>query len=392
METNLYTGREQTLVKHLILQKYLERFAHIIGYAWSTLTYVDCFSGPWNVRSEDLKDSSFSIALNELRKARETHAANGRSLSLRCLFLEKDPEAFARLKEFADSVTDAEVLPLNLELEEAIVDIAKFLRKGGSGSFPFIFIDPTGWSGFAMDVIEPLLKFNPSEVLINFMTGDIPRFVTSPHQQTEQSFLRLFGSKEFKKEVEGLVGINREDALVEEYRAIVAARGKFKFTCSAIVLHPEFDRTRFHLIYATRHAKGVAVFKDAERFAMQEMEHIRDSVRVRKHEEDVQLVLLPEMWHDSSHFDSLRNRYTERAKVAVLNLLRGKETVPYDDAWELALNFPLTWESDLKGWIKSWAKQSSGEHLELAGMTPRQQVPKYGAGNILIWRRPSKTG
>lgn len=59
----LYTGREQTLVKHFILQKYLERFAYIVGSHWDTLTYVDCFSGPWNARSEKFEDSSFAIAL-----------------------------------------------------------------------------------------------------------------------------------------------------------------------------------------------------------------------------------------------------------------------------------------------------------------------------------------
>jgi len=55
------------------------------------------------------------------------------------------------------------------------------------------------------------------------------------------------------------------------------------------------------------------------------------------------------------------------------------------------LNFPLTWESDLKGWIKGWEKPSYGEHLELAGMGPRQLVPKYAAGNILIWTPAPKT-
>ena len=71
---DLYTGREQTLVKHFILQKYLQRFAYIVGSHWDTLTYVDCFSGPWNARSENFEDSSFAIALKELRDARTTLA------------------------------------------------------------------------------------------------------------------------------------------------------------------------------------------------------------------------------------------------------------------------------------------------------------------------------
>lgn len=386
MEPNLYIGREQTRVKHLILQKYLESFAHKIGSRWSTLTYVDCFSGPWNVRSNELKDSSFSIALNELRKARDTYAAKNQHLSLRCLFLEKNPEAFKRLQEFARSATDAEVVALNAKLEDSVSEIADFLRQGGSASFPFIFIDPTGWSGFAMDVIEPLLKSDPGEVLINFMTADIRRFVTSPQQQTEQSFLRLFGSKDFKSVVEGLSERDREDALVEEYRRMVALRGHFKFTCSAIILHPESNRTRFHLIYATRHPTGVKVFKDTEKIAMREMEQVRGDARQRKHEQATGSVLFDDFYHDPSYYDALRDRYTLRAKESLLALLRKRRRVPYDESWELVMSFPLTWESDLKEWLKGWTHQLSGERLEFGGMAPRQLVPKYGAGNQLIWQ------
>lgn len=177
--------------------------------------------------------------------------------------------------------------------------------------------------------------------------------------------------------------MDREDALVAEYRNIVAAKGDFKFTCSAIVLHPQFDRTRFHLIYATRHPKGVKVFKETEKAAMQQMQQVRGDVQQRKHEDDAQRALLPDMWRDSSYFDSLRERYTQSATNAILALLRRKQACPYDDAWELALSFPLTWESDLRGWIDGWVQHNQ---LELGGMLPRQRVLQYGKGNVLLWK------
>jgi three-Cys-motif partner protein len=145
----LYEGREQTLVKHFILRKYLERFAHILGHHYDVLTYVDCFSGPWNARSDKLEDSSFAIALKQLRNARDSHAAH-RTVRLRCFFLEKNPAAYAKLEEFADRVTDAEIEPRNETLENSIPEIVDFVKKGGSKAFPFIFIDPTGWTGFEM--------------------------------------------------------------------------------------------------------------------------------------------------------------------------------------------------------------------------------------------------
>ena len=50
-----YVGREQTLVKHFILRKYLSRFAPSVLSNWNSISYVDCFSGPWNAHTDDLR-------------------------------------------------------------------------------------------------------------------------------------------------------------------------------------------------------------------------------------------------------------------------------------------------------------------------------------------------
>jgi three-Cys-motif partner protein len=106
----LYEGREQTWVKHYVLKKYLERFAHIIGSWCPSITYVDGFSGPWKNQSDTLSDTSFFIALAELRKARDTYAKRGKVVHIRCVFLEQDRARFKELKAFTDGIPDAEVL------------------------------------------------------------------------------------------------------------------------------------------------------------------------------------------------------------------------------------------------------------------------------------------
>lgn len=384
-EVDLYAGREQTLIKHLILQKYLERFAHIVGSRWTSITYVDCFSGPWNVRSDDLRDSSFSIALDELRKAKETHRLKGKTLKLRCFFLEKEASAYARLKQFADEIHDVEVRTRNDQLETSIDAILSFVRQGGPETFPFIFIDPTGWTGFAMQNIAPLLKLNPGEVLINFMTGHIKRFIESPQDETRESFIRLLGSADFKSRIEGLAGQDLEDALVALYSDSVKRTGQFNYLSHAIVLHPEKDRTHFDLIYATRHEKGVEVFKDAEKKAMTEGEHARAEAQRRSRESksgQSEFLFTDRSSHGSAYYESLRSRYLARSRESVRRQMSAKQRVPYDDAWILALAQPLTWESDLKEWIDAWVKEGA---LKIEGMTERQRVPHRGKGNILVW-------
>jgi three-Cys-motif partner protein len=239
----LYEDREQTLVKHEILKGYLERFAFIVGSKWDTITYVDCFAGPWNVRSQNLSDSSFAIALEKLRLAREYHASRNRYIKLRCFFLEKDPTAYKELEAFAKDVKDAVVKPLNAAFEDSISQITKFIHEGGQNSFPFIFIDPKGWNGIAIETIRPLLEIKPSEVLVNFMTDFIKRFINSPDDQTQASFTRLLGSEQAKSRVQNASPENREDVAVAEYCNGLKKAGDFQFACSAIVLHPLKDAT-----------------------------------------------------------------------------------------------------------------------------------------------------
>jgi len=381
----LYTGREQTLVKHFILQKYLERFAYIVGSHRNVLSYVDCFSGPWNARSDKFEDSSFAIALKELRHARDALAKRGHNVQLCCFFLEKNRAAYARLKEFADSVKDAKIETLNATLEDSIPAITDFVRRGGTNSFPFVFIDPTGWTGFEMATIAPLLQLNPGEVLINFMTGHIRRFLDSPLEETQDSFMRLFGSGAFRAKVAGLEQLERDDAAVEEYTRNAKSVGNYKYACNAVVLHPEMDRTHFNLIYLTRNLKGIEVFKDAEKKAMEIQENARADAQQRKRvaQKGQTELFGSKEFHDSTHYDSLRKRYVTKAQRLVVQALESTGRLLYDDAWTLALSGPMSWESDLKQWIDEWQKAG---RLEIDGMQPRQRVPRRNERNYLIWK------
>jgi len=388
IDESLYEKREQTLAKHEILRKYLEGFAHTVGSAWPSITYIDCFSGPWNVRSSDLKDSSFAIALQELRKARESLDRRGRKIALRCLFLERDAEAYQQLEEFSRSAHDVEVKALNLEFEKSINEIVQFVKSGGN-SFPFIFIDPTGWTGFAMTTIAPLLQLRPVEVLVNFMTGHITRFLHSPQSKIQSSFESLFGSTEFRPLLEGIEGIDLEDQAVALYSENLRRRGNFDYSSKAVVLNPEKNRSHFHLVYATRNSEGVAVFKEAERRAMSIMESARANAQRRRRVERTRQFEMPlsRPTRQSAYFESLRKRYLNRARDAVKTLLSEEVRVQYDRAWARALSFQLVWESDLKEWIQDWQKQPAPAKgsLTIEGLGDRERTPKRNRNHFLVW-------
>ncbi len=385
-----YDNRGQTLVKHVILRKYLERFAHIVGSVkspWDSITYVDGFSGPWQNKSEKYEDTSFAIALGELRKARDNLKSSGKSLRIRCFFLEENPSAFVKLKDYCDKIEDAEIRVLNASFEESIPEILQFVNQGRN-TFPFFFIDPTGWTGFSMMAIAPLLRHKPGEVLINFMMGHIFRFLDSDQGKTQESFKELFGSMDFKARIEGLKGQDKEDAVIEAYIQSLRTTGGFSRTCNAIILRPEEDRTHFHLIYATRSPKGVEVFKDAEKSGMAAQEKARAMADLQRRETETGMIDLFGLDgpSDTRHYDRLRDRYLNRAQAKILRELEAATRIPYERVLALIDSEPMVWESDLKEWIKAWVKDGN---LVVEGLIGRQSVPKRNSKHFLAWSKKS---
>src|SRR5262245_47452421 len=66
---------------------------------------------------------------------------------------------------------DFEIKTFCGDFEDAVSEIQSFIGR----SFPLIFIDPTGWTGYAFDKIKPLFDRPRCEVLINFMYDFVNR-------------------------------------------------------------------------------------------------------------------------------------------------------------------------------------------------------------------------
>jgi len=223
------------------------------------------------------------------------------------------------------------------------------------------------------------------------MTDYIRRFLDHPHKQTKDQFAALFGSTDIQARIEGLRDPrDREDALFRAYAENLQKTGDFDYSCAAIVLYPEIDRTYFHLIYATRDRRGVKAFKEVEKQAAAVMERSRADAKERKrfHKTGQRGLFAAEDMPQSRPIDHLRERYLALAKERVHESLQAAGRLPYESAWDLTLSFPLVWESDLKEWIGNWKAEG---WLRIEGMQPRQRVPKLNERNILV-RSPQGPG
>lgn len=379
-DSDLYFEREQTRIKHLVLEKYLERFARIVGQWADGILYIDGFSGPWNTVSDDFKDSSFSIALRELRAARDTvRTVFHRDLRIQCVFLEKDRKAFERLNSYAAQQTDAEITTLNVPFEEAITELARIAERGKKSHFPFILIDPKGWKGFSMDVIAPLIRVKPSEVLVNFMTGHIQRFIEDERDGVKASFRRLFGDDSYETRIEGLEGQEREDAIVAAYADRLASVGDYRYVATALVLNPTKDRTHFHLVYATRDIKGIEAFKEAERKALKLSEVLRaDAKRRARESASGQLEMLGgQDLPETEHLARLQAHFENQAETALSAMAKERQDWEYDDLYAAALRFPVVQEAFLKQWLAN--------HADFANLGSAR-TPKIRCGHRVRFR------
>jgi three-Cys-motif partner protein len=392
-EEELYVGREQSRVKHRILRSYLGALARIVGPSYPSVAYVDAFAGPWGSHASDLKDSSFSIALDELRSAKADVAKRGKRMAVRCYFVERDRKAYARLSQFAKDARDADggetdIETENAAFEDAVPSIRKFVSA--DRSFPFIFIDPKGHSGFGLEEIRPLLQLNPGEVLINFMTRHNRRFVATKLEAHRKAFGKLFGSLKVREQVRGLTGDDRTDFLVRSYMQAVRRAGNFEHMCTAVVLNPLHEDAHFHLVYGTRSLKGVEVFKSAVARAMRDMEAARADAQQRRREQQSGQRELGLFTKDDSpesrYFATLRSRYLGKTKQSVLARLRRRRRFAYDDLWAYALSSPLTFTKDFNEWLSEW--EMSGD-LRISRTDGPRQGLKWGDGLRIEWVAPA---
>jgi three-Cys-motif partner protein len=381
MGREAYIDREQAFVKHFVLRNYLQRLAMKVGHfaPGTTLNYLDGFSGPWDAVSENWTDSSPYVAAAELKKAKDILGALKRPvpLSVRCMFVESDQAAYDRLQAVVQSLPGMDVVTYCGEFEAHVEQAVRF-AKTGPNAFCFAFIDPTGWTGYGLNRIAPLLRVRPSEVLINFMTKDILRFIDDEDSSALQSFQDLFGETSYRDSWRGLSGLDREDAIVSRYCERVRDVGGFAYCTSAVIVNPAVDRTHYHLVYATRSVEGLVTFRDVERQAAHTQRTLRGEVRARKEQARTsQLTLFEQPATDSGYLDLLQRRNAALATGGLLARLNAVGTDSYDDLLCAALGRPFVCETKFKQILAGL--QTAGK-IDVLGLKPRERVPKRRSG------------
>ena len=132
------------------------------------------------------------------------------------------------------------------------------LEKEGAKPPPtFAFIDPFGFSGFPMDLISRLLRYDKCEVLITLMAGFVNRFTDELHQNVIDD---LFGTHKWSEINKIDDPDERRNFILQLYQnqLIQTANAKFVRTFE---MFGKKNQLIYYLVFATKHWRGLEVMK-----------------------------------------------------------------------------------------------------------------------------------
>jgi three-Cys-motif partner protein len=273
-----YEGREPAFVKHTFLDKYLPALIGKVCSSYDEFVYVDGFAGPWkSAAGENFEDTSFGIALNHMTSQRLLYLSRGRNVRMRAFLVEKDPASFTQLRQAAARYPKIDVTPLDGRMEDHAAAIAASIPPR---SFSFTLIDPKGFP--AIGSMMPLLQRPNAEALVNFMFDFANRFGGTDLIPTLEAWLSTSAPDDWREQIRAVSGERREQ-LYEEL-AVEALRRTPGYVYAPVitvdkVLH---NRALYKLIFLTRHAEGLKVFRDSERSALDAQAATRSASKAKK--------------------------------------------------------------------------------------------------------------
>ena len=254
-----------TKAKHDILNSYLGGWFPKLSSQYSRVLFFDGFAG--RGKYNDGTDGSPLIALKKLLDHSYFKQMGGCEFVF--LFVEKDR---ANADILTDAVAEIEATygprPANVkitievgEFEKTASEIAAAINEQKKKLAPtFAFIDPFGYTGLPLEVIADLLKYNGSEVFINFMVGHVQRFIMREGQ--ESAIQGLFGMSP----ADVMENYDNDQSRVEHLRDVYVNQlrdvAKFPYV-NCFAMHNETGNISYYLLHGTRHREGVKLMKAA---------------------------------------------------------------------------------------------------------------------------------
>jgi three-Cys-motif partner protein len=336
-----YAGREQSYVKHVFLERYLEALVIKTASTYNHIVYVDGFAGPWQSANEQFEDTSFGIALNALRRAKQTWQGSGRTVQMTALLVERDAKAFVQLAKIPARYPDIAVKTYPKDFMSVVPALLKEIPRH---AFAFFLIDPKGWR-IRLAQLQPLLGRDKSEVIFNFMFDFVNRAASMKAAAGLDELIPYGDWRRRLAEAEPIASVTatpeeRKEILVDAFTDSLRVLGGYAYVVPTEILRPLTDRTLYCLFYATRHDTGLSVFRDCQIAALKAQSTTRAAGKVKYKASSSGQSELFESLHEMGP-DEIEGRLEDekrKAEAAIRHLVpKSPASIVYRKLWSTIL-------------------------------------------------------
>jgi len=372
-----YAGREQSYVKHVFLERYLEALVIKTASTYNHIVYVDGFAGPWQSANEQFEDTSFGIALNALRRAKQTWQGSGRTVQMTALLVERDAKAFVQLAKIPARYPDIAVKTYPKDFMSVVPALLKEIPRH---AFAFFLIDPKGWR-IRLAQLQPLLGRDKSEVIFNFMFDFVNRAASMKAAAGLDELIPYGDWRRRLAEAEPIASVTatpeeRKEILVDAFTDSLRVLGGYAYVVPTEILRPLTDRTLYCLFYATRHDTGLSVFRDCQIAALKAQSTTRAAGKVKYKASSSGQSELFESLHEMGP-DEIEGRLEDekrKAEAAIRHLVpKSPASIVYRKLWSTILLHHMVRKTDVNTICADMRKK---EELLFPDWEARRRVPQ----------------
>ena len=259
----LFPAPAHTKAKHRLYRRYIQAWAPILlqgGYP--RVRIVDGFAGPGRYSTGD--DGSPLVAIKAVREHTLMPSILRSGGRVRFDFIEECADRLAHLEHELAAIS----CPPGIEwhtrggrFDDVFAEVLDKLDDSGEMLEPaLVFIDPFGPTGFPMSVVGRVAAYPACEVLINFAWQPLNQWWPSDPSK-HAAVDDLFGAgSDWAKGLAITDPAEREGFFIRAYQASLMRQGWSGVSFRLVNAH---NQTQYYLVYGTKSAVGMRVFKDA---------------------------------------------------------------------------------------------------------------------------------
>ncbi|MHC2536981.1 three-Cys-motif partner protein TcmP [Bradyrhizobium diazoefficiens] len=251
--------KAQSRVKSTIVVKYFKAWAKIMagqvqGAKDPRLAYIDLFCGPGKY-----EDGAVSTPLLIVEHVIGTPELRDKVIAV---FNDADKERTAELDQNVKALPGIETLTHQPMIRTGEVDDVLVQEFASINMVPaFSFIDPFGYKGVTLELVEALMKGWGSDMVLFFPFDRINAALTNP--KVTKHVDGLFGKERadrLRELTSGMHPENREALIIEEFAEALRERG-YTYIIPYVFEYEQRDRTSHYLIFVTKHPLGYNIMK-----------------------------------------------------------------------------------------------------------------------------------